>query len=141
MIKERKDEKAKADAEALLAALKDGVSMEEAGRQFDLKPAVTGFFKRNDSIPNIGYERDLSRAAFQLTDLNKLPEEVFKGRKGYYVIQFRQRNVPDMEAYDKEKAAIAERLLRQKSFKTFEAWLEQIKNRSEIVVESNFFNS
>ena len=141
LIKEKKDEKAKADAEASLAALKDGVPFVEVGQQFDLEPAVTGFFKRNDAIPNIGYERDLSRAAFELMDQNKLPAEVFKGRKGYYVIQLRQRKMPAMEEFDKEKAAITERLLQQKRFKTFEAWLEQIKNRSEIVVERDFLNS
>ena len=141
LSREKKDEKAKADAEAVLAALKDGVPLVEIGKEFDLKLAVTGFFKRNDAIPNIGYERDISRAAFELTDQNKLPKEVFKGNKGYYVIQFKQRKLPATEEFDKEKSAIAERLLQQKRFKMFEAWLEQIKNRSEIVVESDFLNS
>ena len=49
--------------------------------------------------------------------------------------------MPATEEFDKEKAAITERLLQQKRFKIFEAWLEQIKNRSEIVVESDFLNS
>jgi peptidyl-prolyl cis-trans isomerase D len=141
LIREKQDEKAKTDAEALLAALKDGVPLQEVGKEFDLKPAVTGFFKRNDAIPNIGYERDLARAAFELSDQNPLPQEVFKGRKGYYVIHFNQRKAPATDEFDKEKAAILERLIQQKRFKTFEAWLEQRKNGSEIVVESDFLNS
>lgn len=141
LIRDKKDEKAKADAEAVLAALKDGVPPQEAGREFDLKPAVTGFFKRNEAIPNIGYERDLARMAFELSDQNKLPQEVVKGRKGYYVIQFNQRKAPAMDEFDKEKTGIKQQLLQQKRFKTFEAWLEQIKNRSEIVIESGFLNS
>ena len=138
LINEKKDEKAKLDAEAVLSALKGGAALAEAGQEFDLKPGITGFFKRNDSIPNIGFERELSRVSFELSDQNKLPQEVFKGRKGYYVIQFSQRKAPDMDAFDKEKANIKERLLQQKRFKTFEAWLEQIRNRSEIVVEKDF---
>jgi len=141
LTRDKKDEKAKADAEAVLAALKDGVALAEAGQNFDLEPAVTGFFKRNDAIPNIGYERDLAGIAFELSDRNKLPQEVVKGRKGYYVIQFNQRKAPAMDEFDKEKAGIKEQLLQQKRFKTFEAWLEQIKNRSEIVVESGFLNT
>jgi peptidyl-prolyl cis-trans isomerase D len=125
----------------VLAALKNDVSPQEVGKEFDLKPAVTGFFKRNDAIPNIGYERDLARMAFGLSDRNKLPQEVVKGRKGYYVIQFNQRKAPAMDEFDKEKAGIKERLLQQKIFKTFEAWLEKIKNRSEIVIENGFLNS
>ena len=141
LIQNKKDEKAKADAEAVLAALKDGVSLQEVGLKFDLKPEVTGFFKRNDAIPNIGYERDLARMAFELSERKKLAQEVVKGRKGYYVIQFNQRKAPTMDEFDKEKADIKEQLLQQKRFKTFESWLEQIKNRSEIVVENGFLNS
>ena len=138
LINEKKDEKARLDADAVLSALKDGVSFAEAGAKFNLKPSETGFFKRNDSIPNIGYERDISRVAFELSDQNSLPQEVIKGRKGYYVIQFSQRKAPDMVEYEKEKATIKVRLLQQKRFKTFESWLEQIRNRSEIVVEKDF---
>ncbi|UCD78049.1 MAG: peptidyl-prolyl cis-trans isomerase, partial [Desulfobacterales bacterium] len=141
LIKEKQGEKAKSDAEAVLSALKDGASREEIGRQFDLKSQSTGFFKRNDAMPEIGYERDISRAAFELSDQNKLPNEVFKGRKGYYVIEFAQEKEPAMEEFDKEKADIHERLLQQKRFNTFEAWLEQIKKRSEIVVEKDFLKS
>ena len=141
LIKEKKEEKAKADAEAVMAALKDGVPVMEAGREFELKPAATGFFKRNDAIPNIGYERDLARAAFELTDQNRLPSKVFKGRKGYFVIQLRQKKSPAMDDFEKERATITQRLLQQKRFQTFDAWLEQIKNSSEIIVESDFINS
>ena len=115
--------------------------MQEVGRQFDLEPRSTGFFKRDAAIPNIGYDRDISRAAFELSDKNKLSEEVFKGPKGYYVIEFAQKKEPGLEAFDKEKTDIQEQLLQQKRFKTFEAWLEQIKIRSEIIVEKDFLKS
>jgi len=141
LIKEKQDQKAKADAEAVLAALKDGVAFQEAGRKFELEPHNTGFFKRDGAIPDIGYERDISRTAFELSDKNKLPQEVLKGRKGYYVIEFAQKKEPDLAAFEKEKRDIQERLLQQKRFITFEGWLEQIKNRSEIVIEKDFLKS
>ena len=141
LIKAKQTEKAKADAEAVLSAVKKGTSFQEAGRQFDLKAESTGFFKRDEAIPNIGYESDISRVAFELSEKNKLPGEVLKGRKGYYVIEFAQRKEPDLAAFEKEKHDIQERLLQQKRFTTFEAWLEQIKNRSEIVIEKDFLKS
>jgi peptidyl-prolyl cis-trans isomerase D len=141
LMEEKKDEKAKKDAEAVLAALKDGAAFQEAGQQFGLPPQSTGFFKRNESIPNIGFERDLSRTAFELSAQNRLPAEIFKGRKGYYVIEFSQRKEPAMEEFEKEKAGIKERLLQQKRFKIFEAWLAKIKNGSEIIVEKDFLKS
>lgn len=141
LIKEKQTEKAKADAATVLAALKNGASFQEAGRQFDLEPQSTGFFKRNEAIPNIGYESDISRAAFDLSDENKLPGEVLKGRKGYYVIEYAQRKEPDLAAFEKAKSDIQERLLQQKRLIAFEAWLEQIKNRSDIVIEKDFLKS
>ena len=141
LIEEKKDEKAKKDAEAVLAALKDGAAFQEAGKEFDLSPQSTGFFKRNESIPNIGFERDLSRTAFELSDQNRLPAEVFKGPKGYYVIEFSQKKAPAMDEFEKEKAGIKQRLLQQKRFKIFEAWLEKVKNGSEIIIEKDFLKS
>jgi hypothetical protein len=79
--------------------------------------------------------------AFELTDKNKLPQEVLKGRKGYYVIEFAQKKEPDLAAFEKEKPDIQQRLLQQKRFITFEGWLDQIKNRSEIVIEKDFLKS
>ncbi len=141
LIKEKKNEKAKKDAQALLAALKDGVDIETAGKKFNLVPKSTGFFKRNGSIPNIGFERDLSLTAFELSDKNNLPQKVFQGGKGFYVIKFKQRKTPSTEEFEKEKANIEKRLLQQKRSETIRAWLEQEKNSSEIVVEEGFVKS
>jgi len=140
-FKEKKSEKAKTDAEALLSALKDGAALAAASKEFDLKIQRTGFFKRNDSIPNIGFERDLSRAAFELSEQESLPPEIIKGRKGYYIIQFRQRQAPSLADFEKEKEDIKNQLLQQKRFKAFQAWLDQRKKSSEIVIEESFQNS
>jgi peptidyl-prolyl cis-trans isomerase D len=141
LIKEKKSEKAKTDAEALLSALKDGAALAAASKEFDLKIQSTGFFKRNDSIPNIGFERDLSRAAFELSEQESLAPEIIKGRKGYYIIQFRQRQAPSLADFEKEKEDIKNQLLQQKRFKAFQAWLDQRKKSSEIVIEESFLNS
>ena len=137
LIKEKKGEKANMDAEALLSALKDGADMATASKEFDLKAQSTGLFKRNDSIPNIGFERGISSAAFELSAQNNLPPEVIDGPKGYYVIKFKQRKAPPVVDFDKEKESILNRLLQQKRFKTFQAWLEQKKKSSEIVIEED----
>ena len=137
LIKEKKGEKAYMDAEALLAALKGGADMATASKEFDLKAQSTGLFKRNDSIPNIGFDRGISSAAFELSAQNNLPQEVIDGPKGYYVIKFKQRKAPPVVDFDKEKESILSRLLQQKRFKTFQAWLEQKKKSSEIVIEED----
>ena len=133
--KEKKAEQAKAEAESLLAALKEGAEMATASEPFDLEVQNTGFFKRNDAIPNIGFERRIATAAFELSAQNTLPPEILDGPKGYYVIKFKQRKAPAMADFEKEKEAIRNRLLQQKRFKAFQSWLDQRKKSSEIIIE------
>jgi len=138
LVKEKQDAKAREEAEAILVELKKGESFDAVSQKFKLTPKKTGFFKRNDSIPTIGFERDLTRVAFKLSDNNKLPEEVIKAQKGYYVINFRERRKPSLEGFEKEKTEISERLQQQKTLKTFDAWLKQLKNESQITIEEEF---
>jgi peptidyl-prolyl cis-trans isomerase D len=134
-VKEKQDSKARDEAQAFLAELKNGETFATLSEKFKLAPKKTGFFKRNDSIPTIGAERELARIAFRLSDNNKLSEEVIKGQKGYFVIRFRERQKPSLEGFEKEKAEIKGRLLQQKTLKTFDAWLKQLKNESQITIE------
>ena len=138
LIKEKQDKKAKADSETLLATLKSGKTMDTESKKFDLTSKTTGFFKRNGSIPEIGFERDIAEVAFQLTDKKQLPENVLKGSKGYYVIQFKDRKISDPENFSKEKEEITNRLLAQKKSSIFDALLAQIKSRSEITIKEGF---
>ena len=79
LVQERQDTKAREDANAFLVALKSGKYMNTESKNFNLTPTATGLFKRNDSIPKIGFEREISEAAFKLTNERKLPEKVVKG--------------------------------------------------------------
>jgi peptidyl-prolyl cis-trans isomerase D len=141
VIKEKQDQKAYDEAETLLKELKNDQSFAALSEKSNLKPQQTGFFKRNDSIPSVGFEPDIARIAFRLSDNNKLPEASVKGQKGHFVISFLKRQEPSPEGFEKEKAEIRERLLQQKMLKTFDAWLSQVKNESEITIEDGFWES
>ena len=96
---------------------------------------ATGYFKRNEYIPEIGYENEILSAAFMLSEEKPLPEKVFKGTKGTYVIRLKNRKLPDAEGFDKEREQIKETLLAQKQSRTFAAWLKQIRDNSEITIK------
>ena len=140
LVKEKQHEKAKADSETLLAALKNGKTMNTESKKFDLTPKTTGFFKRNGSIPEIGFEREIAEVAFQLTDKKQFPENVLNGSKGYYVIQFKGKKISDPENFSKEKEDIKNRLLAQKESSIFDALLAQIKSKSEITIKEGFLD-
>jgi len=130
--KEKQGAMAEADAEKLLAALKN-----EPGGDTAAQAAFksTGFFERDASIPGMGYENDISNAAFMLTQNNPLPEKVFKGAKGFYVIRLKNRKLPDAAGFDKEKDDIKTSLLRRKQSRVFNEWLAYVKENSEISIK------
>jgi peptidyl-prolyl cis-trans isomerase D len=141
LLKEKQDQKARDEANLLLTELKNDQAPAGVGQKFNIPVKQTGFFKRNGSIPEIGAESEISRIAFKLSDKNKLPEEVIKGQKGYYVISYRKRQEPSLEGFEKEKEAIRERLLQQKTFKTVDAWLTRLRSESDISVEERLLGS
>jgi peptidyl-prolyl cis-trans isomerase D len=140
LIKEKQDTTAENEAKELLASLKDngleGLTSED--KTFELKS--TGYFKRNESIPEVGWEKEISDTAFALSNEKPQADEVIKGRKGYYVIRLKDRRLPDLSDYDKEESTIKETLLSQKRFQALGAWLKQIKDQSEINIQEGFID-
>ena len=138
LIKVRQDEKAVKDAKEFLSDLKSGESIAEECKKSDMTLTTSGFFKRNDSVPGIEPEKGIIEAAFSLSDQNKVPEDIIKGAKGYYVISLKERKDSAPEGFDKEKANITEGLLQQKQLATFNEWLLQIRNDSDITIKEDF---
>lgn len=144
LIKQMRDEKANKDANELLVALRDNKSPENTKwdtecKKLNLTATATGFFKRNSSIPYIEFDQNISQAAFKLSNKNMLPEAPVKGKKGYYIIKFRDRKEPGLNGFEEEKEKIKEKLLKQKMLKTFDAWLSSIRNKSVISIEKSFW--
>ncbi|MBN1930805.1 MAG: SurA N-terminal domain-containing protein [Desulfobacterales bacterium] len=138
LTKDKRNEKAKKDAVDFLAELKNGKSMDMESKKLKLNLNTTGFFKRNDSIPHIGSEREIAQAAFKLSDKNQLPEDIIQGKKGNYVIRFKERKEPGPQGFKLEKKKIKEQLLQQKRFRAFEQWLVHLRNNSKISIEKDF---
>ncbi|MGD9367107.1 MAG: SurA N-terminal domain-containing protein [Desulfobacteraceae bacterium] len=132
--KDQQKQRAKADAEALLAEAKAGGTFTELGAQKGIQPKVSDFFARNAPIPQIGYEQQINHAAFLLTTEKPLAQEVLQGGKGWYVIRLQERQAPAEEGFGKEKESIAKRLTEQKRQTTYQNWLAELRSRSEIDV-------
>ena len=141
LLKEKQDQRARDEANLLLTELKNGQALSSVSQKFKIPVKQTGFFKRNSPIPEIGAENDIARIAFELSDEHRLPEEIIKGQKGYYVISFRKRQEPSLEGFEKEKAAIRDRLLQQKTIKTVDAWLTRLRSESEISIEEGLLGT
>ena len=140
MMKEKQVAMAGEKARAFLTMLKSGTTTDSAGSETDVVFKSTEYFKRNDQIKDIGWENEISQMAFTLSSAQPLPEDVVKGEKGFYVIRLKDRRLPDLQEFDKEKKQLQETLSRQKEFKAFNLWLSEARKKSEITVQEGFGN-
>lgn len=136
LIQQLKSRRAAEEAEAFFKSINSDNSLADLGAQKNV--ITTGFFKRNEQVPQAGYEKPLSDAAFLLSGEKKWPETVIKGKTNYYVIEFMDRKNPDPENFQKEKETIINRLSQSKKRITFDTWLTKVRAASDITIEESF---
>jgi peptidyl-prolyl cis-trans isomerase D len=138
LSKEKQDEQASKDARQCLSDMKSGKLLKEFQGKKGVKTGSTDFFKRSDRIPDIGFEREISSAAFVLSSEKKYADEPIKGLKGYYVIAFKERKAADPAGLTDEKGQITETLTSQKQRRIFEDLLTSLRNSGKIIVENGY---
>lgn len=138
LIKDKKKDKAEADAEAFLTELKNGGDMKKESERRKLTMITTDFFKRRDPIPDVGREPQINDIAFKLSKQKRLPGAAINTTKGYCVIKLRERKKPEKEDFEKGKSALLEQLLMQKKNNLFEKWVAGLKEKSDITIEKEF---
>jgi peptidyl-prolyl cis-trans isomerase D len=137
LVKQRRQENARQQAEAFLAALKEGKTLADEAERVGVKVESSGYFKRNAAIPKVGYNPDIARASFALSADNRLAEQIFSVGDRYYVIQFASRQEPAEEDFEKEKEQVRRQLRQQKQVRTMENWLADKRKNSEILIEES----
>ena len=140
LIKEKQNEKARAEAEAFLAALQAGKSFDDESARTGLPVDTTGFFTRKTPVPKVGTNPELSDAAFLLSSQNRWPQKVFEGNNEYYVVEFNGRKEPSAEDFEKEKADVKEKLREQKQYRAVTDWLAELRSGGEITIDNSYLN-
>lgn len=134
VTKEQQGRQAKTEAEAFLAKVREGAAFDAAAASYNIPVRNTDFFGRDSAIPQIGYEQQVSGAAFELSEDKPLPEKALQGSSGWYAIRLKERQAPDDTGFGKEKKAIAQRLTEQKRQSAYQSWLTDLRSRSDIKI-------
>lgn len=129
---------AQTKATHFLSSLSSDGTSDDKNSETSIELKSTEFFKRSQQIPEIGFENEISQAAFTLSSANPLPETILKGRKGFYVIRYKDRRLPDPQGFDKEKDQLSDTLINQKQIRAFNTWLSELRKKSEISVHESF---
>lgn len=135
LLREKRDQQAKADAEALLAAIKSAEpeNRQEVLEQHQISLEVTEPFGRIGQFPLVERnEPELLRVSFTLSPDQPYPDEVVKSSKGYHILGLVEYIEPKREEFEIEQESVKETLLQNKTFKMYQEWLNGLKQRSDI---------
>ena len=130
VIKEKKFEKAKLLADELRSKL--GIDLEKINNidpRFNVKN--TGRFNSESNIPGIGQNYLFIKTAFQ-SEPNTITEPI-KSNRGYYLIKVLSKTSFDSTAFSNQQSLIRNNLLQQKKRTLVAAWLNELKEKSDIV--------
>jgi len=101
----------------------------------------TGLFKRNEAIPEIGQEKEINKAAFELTQSDPIGYTVYKGYKGYYVIRLKERIQPDDDEFKESLKSVKDTIRQNRESRFFDDWIKRLKMNSKIEIEERFRES
>ena len=153
---DRANAKAKAEAQRLLAGLKQGKQLkdlvppqpEPAGKKpkSGLQVQQTGKIARMGGfVPPIGIDEDLAGAVFELTKDNPVPDRIFElsppmglGRPSYVVVRLTDRVEPDMTAFPEAKKVLTNQILAGRRQGQLTSWLQHQREAALIEVNQAF---
>jgi len=114
--------------------LKTTKNLEQLAKKLKMNVEETPFINQSDSIPGIGNIQSIKDAVFPLK-----PGEVTTGasRGIYYLIQLAEREAAGQPDPSKMKR-IYTRLKNEKSQLVFQEWMENVKEKADILIDQNF---
>jgi peptidyl-prolyl cis-trans isomerase D len=128
LVQGRTRELARQKAEAWLTEVKAGKSLDELAQALNTQAEQTDMFSRNSTIPKLGHPQAFIKEAFRMhvgdvrvVDLMEQPA----------IIVLKERQAFDAEAYEKDKAQLKQRVLRQRRDQVFARWSNDLRQQAE----------
>lgn len=140
LIREKRNDLAKKDAEAFLQDVKGGVEFQKAAESRKRKVRTTDLFERSGTIPGLEAEENIQETAFALSPSNPLPDAVITGQQGYYVLRFKARQEADPKEFENRKSEITTSLLFQKRQRVTGEFVAGLREKSQITIQEGFLD-
>ncbi len=135
VLMEKARDKAKSTAEELLAGVTAEISLSQAASARGLKLEETGLFARgNPYVPKVGPIQLFDKDVFSLSLENPLLNEVVSAGSVFFVLELKEEQKIDMEAFESQKEALRKRLYAEKKGQLIRQWLDSLKKNSEIKI-------
>jgi len=131
---------AKADADAIQAALASGTPLQDVTATFKGEAFAPRPFSQGQSYISEarGKSEELAKLAFTLRDGEySAPFEI---ESDYCVFRVKERTPADMQAFEQEKAKLAEQLLKRKQDVQFREFIDELKQKADIKYREGLFS-
>lgn len=97
--------------------------------------------KTQESTPGIGVSADLHKDLFEATAEKPLLGKVYKVGKAYFVVQLKEREVPDMSEFEEQREDLESQALAVKRNKVYRDWLKHLRSKSNIKYNPAIFGT
>jgi peptidyl-prolyl cis-trans isomerase D len=125
---------AKAAAEKFLAKLKEGKEWIPLCKEFKEEPKTTGFFSRQDYVPEISQSLEAHQAAFAINQGKRYPDRVFETEKSVLVLRWEGEQGIDQKKYQEEKGNYRDMLIRTRQQVLFQEWLDYLRKNATVKI-------
>jgi len=140
--KSKGSEAAKIAADESLKKLlgNSSTSFRNLSDSFNLDVKESGLFARAKAPAELNIE-DLKLDAFLLTKANPTAKKIYKSGDSFYIISLKERKNVSKEEFEREKDTIMNQQLSRQRGELLSAWIDDIRNKSEIVPNPNLISS
>jgi peptidyl-prolyl cis-trans isomerase D len=115
-------------------------SIEQLAKQNNLTLLSTGLFKRNQPVEGIGSSPELVNAAFALDGENPIHPKALEVGQDFYIIGLKEKQVPEDAKISENLDKIKEQVAYMKQGQNFLSWIEELKAKTDIQINSEFLN-
>lgn len=140
LTKTGRQDQAKKNAEAVLAAVKEKTSIADVAKEKGLSVKSTPLFIRTSNVQDFENSPDVLKASFSVSENQPIYPEVIQGGDGYYIVAFREQQVPAEDEIQKNLDSVTGLMRRAKEVNAYKEWLVQLRNSASIKIEDRFLN-
>jgi peptidyl-prolyl cis-trans isomerase D len=139
LLEDKKDNKAKEDANAFLAKALEEKSFEKGKDAVFAKIKEIKGIVRQGVIKELGSLPELQTKIFETASKKQtICESVVKTSNGYFVFSVLNTNLPSKEKFEAEKNELKEKMLERKKNEFFSKWIEDCRKNSDIKISPKF---
>jgi peptidyl-prolyl cis-trans isomerase D len=127
-------------AKELIEAAKTAGNLEKTALGNNRTVSTTDWFTRNGPVQEVGRSEAFINAAFSLTPENPLHPDVLQTDQGFFIIAYNDQKSPEENEIQENLTDIKSQLLQAKQGQYFQAWINELREKSDIEINSRLID-